>query len=82
MDISKKILGVEHSSTFVSIANLALIFLNQGRWKEAEKLQVQVIGIEEKILGIEHLFTLISIANLALMYRDQRWWKEAKKLEV
>ena len=35
--------GAEHPSTLISMANLASTIWNQGRWKEAEDLEVQVM---------------------------------------
>lgn len=32
----KRVLGEEHAETLNSIANLALTYMKQGRWKEAE----------------------------------------------
>jgi len=55
---------------------------SQGRWKEAEELQVQVMKTSRKVLGEEHPDTQISIANLASTYRNQGRWKEAKEPEV
>jgi hypothetical protein len=67
----KRVLGEEHLDTLTSIANLASTFWNQGRWKEAKELFVQVIETSLRVLGKEHLDTLTSIANLASMYRNQ-----------
>jgi hypothetical protein len=39
----KKVLGAEHPDTLTSMANLASTYRNQGRWKEAEELDVQVM---------------------------------------
>ena len=40
METSKNKLGADHPSTLTSMANLASTFWNQGRWEEAEKLEV------------------------------------------
>ena len=40
MGMFKRVLRVEHPFTLSSMANLALIYRNQGRWKEAEELAV------------------------------------------
>jgi len=58
-------LGVEHPSPLTSMANLASTFWNQGRWKEAEELEVQVMETRKRVLGQEHPSTLTSMANLA-----------------
>jgi tetratricopeptide (TPR) repeat protein len=55
---------------------------SDGRYKEAEELQVQVIETRKRVLGDEHPDTLASIANLASTYRNQGRWKEAEELEV
>jgi tetratricopeptide (TPR) repeat protein len=66
----------------ISMANLASTYSNQGRWKEAEELEVQVIETRKRMLGQKHPDTLTSMANLALMYWNQGRWKEAEELEV
>jgi hypothetical protein len=67
----KKILGEEHPHTLTSMANLAATYRNQGRWKEAEELEVQVMQMCKKILGEEHPDTLTSMANLASTYKNK-----------
>ena len=62
--------------------NIALVYSEQGRWKETEELEVMVIEKRKHLLGEEHPDTLTSMANLASTYRDQGKWKEAETLEV
>ncbi|USP76252.1 kinesin light chain 3 [Curvularia clavata] len=45
METRKRVLGKEHLSTLISMANLASTYEKQGRWKEAEELEVQVMEI-------------------------------------
>jgi Tetratricopeptide repeat len=71
IETRKRVLRQEHLDTLISMINLVLIFWNQGRWKEAEELGVQVMKIRKRVLRQEHPDTLISIANLALIYRNQ-----------
>ena len=75
-------LGEEHPDTLSSMANLSTTYWNQGQWKEAEELEVQVMQISLRVLGEEHPSTLTSMANLAATYRNQGRWKEAEELEV
>ncbi|CZS81099.1 unnamed protein product [Fusarium graminearum] len=77
-----EVLGEEHPDTLISIAYLASTFSDQGRWKEAEELEVGVMEMRKRVLGEEHPNTLISIANLALIFLDQGRWKEAEELNV
>ncbi|CAI4216051.1 unnamed protein product [Parascedosporium putredinis] len=64
------------------MAALAKTFCNQGRWEEAEKLEVQVMEMRKAKLGDDHPDTLTSMANLALTFWDQGRLEEAKKLGV
>ena len=47
------------------MANLVSTYRNQGRWKEAKELEVQVIETRKRAFGVKHPDTLASIANLA-----------------
>jgi putative hemolysin len=80
--MEKRVLGPDHPSTLVSMANLASTYCHQGRWNEAEKLGVQVIERKKTVLGAKYPDTLTSMANLALTYCNQGRWNEAEKLEV
>ncbi|KIM93182.1 hypothetical protein OIDMADRAFT_138250 [Oidiodendron maius Zn] len=92
MKSTKRELGIEHpstltimnnlASTYQSQANLATIFRNQGRWKEAEDLEVQVMEIRKKVLGAEHPDTLRIMNDLVLTLGNQGRWKEAEDLHV
>src|SRR5438045_4448382 len=73
---------MEHPDTLMSMANLASTYMNQGRWKEAEQLEVEVLEARKKVLGTEHQDTLLSMNNLASTYSDQSRWKEAEQLQV
>jgi len=59
------VLGEEHPSTLTSMANLASTYRNQGRWKEAEELDVRVMETSLRVLGEEHPSTLTSIESAA-----------------
>ncbi|CAI7629154.1 unnamed protein product [Penicillium viridicatum] len=76
------LLGDEHEEVFDSIAMLATAFGLEGRWKEAEPLQVQVMERQKAKLGEDHPDTLTSISDLASTFWNQGRWKEAEKLEV
>ncbi len=63
------------------MGNLASTYKNQGRWAEAETLEVQVMETIKTKLGADHPSTLTSMANLASTYpgpgpvglRPRRW---------
>ncbi|KAJ5493775.1 hypothetical protein N7463_009862 [Penicillium fimorum] len=77
-----KINGAEDEKTLDSTAILAQGFRLEGRWKEAEQLEVQVMETRMTKLGVDHPSTLTSMANLASTYRNQGRWEEAEQLEV
>ncbi len=80
--IRRRYLDGDDRQVLASIADLASTYWNQGRWKEAEELEVQVMETSLRVLGAEHPDTLSSIANLASTYWNQGRWKEAEELEV
>ena len=49
MGTRRNTLGWEHPSTLTSKANLASTYRNQGRWKEAEELEVQVVEMSARV---------------------------------
>jgi len=69
VETGKRVLGEDDLGTLTSMANLALTYSNQGRWKEAEELEVQVIETRKRVLGEEHPDTLTSMANLAFTFK-------------
>jgi tetratricopeptide repeat protein len=46
-------LGADHPSTLTSMANLASTYRHQGRWEEAEKLEIQVMETRKTKLGAD-----------------------------
>jgi hypothetical protein len=69
--MEKRMLKANYPFTLTSMANLALIYRNQGRWEAAEKLEMRLIKISKKKLKANYLGTLISMANLVKIYRNQ-----------
>jgi tetratricopeptide (TPR) repeat protein len=60
----------------------AMTLYSDGRYKESEELEVQVMQTTKRVLGDKHPHTLASIANLASTYQKQGRWKEAEELQV
>jgi Tetratricopeptide repeat len=69
--MSLRVFGEEHSLTLTSMDNLASMYRDQGRWKEAEVLEVRGVERSVKMLGEEHPDTLASMNNLAATYMNQ-----------
>lgn len=62
--------------------NVGTCLDSDGRYNEAEKLLVQVMGTWKQVLGPEHPSTLTSMANLASTYRNQGQWRTVEELLV
>ncbi|KAJ5416976.1 uncharacterized protein N7487_000526 [Penicillium crustosum] len=77
-----KIGGAEDKDTLNSTTILAEAYRIEGRWEEAEQLQVQVMETRKTKLGVDHPDTLSSMANLASTYSNQGRWEEAEQLQV
>lgn len=58
------------------------VYSLEGRWREAEELEVQAMEARKRVLGAKHSDTLISISNLATTYWNQERWREAEELGV
>jgi Tetratricopeptide repeat len=54
LEMEMKGQGAGHSNTPTSMAWLASTYRNQGRWKEAEELEVLVMETRSRVLGAEH----------------------------
>ncbi|KAK4164656.1 putative kinesin light chain, partial [Cladorrhinum sp. PSN259] len=63
-------------------STFGLLYYEEGRWEEAEKLFMQVMESCKTKLGTDHPDTLRGMANLASTYRKQGRWEEAEKLKV
>jgi tetratricopeptide (TPR) repeat protein len=77
-----KLLGAQAEEALASTAMLAEAYALEGRWDEAEQLQVQVMETRKTKLGADHPDTLMSMANLASTYLKQGRWDEAEQLFV
>ena len=49
--------------------NLASLYIDQGRYSEAEPLYMRALEASERVLGREHPDTLTSVNNLATLYQ-------------
>jgi hypothetical protein len=54
----------------------------QGRYDEAEKIKVEVLGLRREVLGEKHPDTIGSMAHLAVTYHAQGRFAEAEKIKV
>ena len=59
-----------------------MLYSNQGRLAEAEKMYERALKECEKALGAEHPSTLDTVNNFGNLYRDQGKLAEAEKMYV
>jgi len=59
---------------------LGILYYNQCKLKEAEKMYQRALKGKEKTWGSEHTSTLGTVNNLGNLYRDQGKLKEAEKM--
>lgn len=62
--------------------NLAFSYWKQGRWKDAEKLQLHVMETRKRVLGPEDPVTLSTMASLGFAYWVQGQYKEGEELQI
>ena len=49
LETRKRVLGADHPNTLTSMSNLASTYRQQGRWKEAEELEVPLLETRKKV---------------------------------
>ncbi len=62
--LTQRLRGKSHPNVAISLNNLANLYLNQGRYAEAEPLYQQARKIASESLGVNHPSTAIIRANL------------------
>jgi CHAT domain-containing protein len=75
--ITEKALGRDHPNVAAALNNLALLYVGQGRYAEAEPLYHRSVAIGEKALGPDHPDVATSLNNLALLYVGQGRYADA-----
>jgi tetratricopeptide (TPR) repeat protein len=64
------------------MGNLAVNWTFQGRFKEAEKFQVQVLESSKEVLGKEHPEAIRAMINLADSWYRQKNYAKAKEMQI
>ena len=74
-----EIKGAEHPETLGSMNKMALVLTDRGKYKHAEDMHRQALGLRETVLGAEYLSTLTSMNNLGLVLSDQASTSKRKR---
>jgi tetratricopeptide (TPR) repeat protein len=64
----------------MSMNNLALLYLYQGRYEQSETLFTKVLETRQRVLGADHPDTLRTMANLGVLYRGRANYAQAESL--
>ncbi|KAL3467558.1 hypothetical protein BJX64DRAFT_299707 [Aspergillus heterothallicus] len=78
--ICKTAHGDTDNRTLARMTDLGWVYRGQGRWTEAEKLELQVLEIRNRMLEPDHPDTLATMTNLANTCSDLGKWQEAETL--
>ncbi|KAK2600175.1 hypothetical protein QQS21_005120 [Conoideocrella luteorostrata] len=60
--------------------NLGILYADQGKLQEAEKIYLRALQGYEKAWGLDHTSTLNIVNNLGILYADQGKLQEAEKM--
>lgn len=78
--LKQRVYGDTHQDTLLCMSNLAILYMDQGRYEEAEKLFNDTLRISKHLTGINNPQTLSIMNNLALLYWKQGRYDEAEML--
>lgn len=67
----EKALGPDHTSTLQTVNNLGILYKNQGKLAEAEKMYMRALQGCEKALGRDHTSTLDCVYRLGRLYHNR-----------
>jgi tetratricopeptide (TPR) repeat protein len=82
LEIQKRVLGPEAHYTLISMDNLAVLFLYEGRPDEAEKLERETLEIQRRVYGSENLTAIHLMMNEAEFKAATGALDEAEKMTV
>jgi hypothetical protein len=74
--------GLQNEGLWWMWTKIGRILWAEGRWKEAEELELNSMAESSGVLGEENVLTLESMANLASTYYSQGHWKPAENLFI
>ena len=81
LSISEKALGPEHPDTADGLNNLANVYLDQGKYAQAEPLLKRMLAIAEKALGPQHSHVAAVLKDYARLLRETGRNEEGRQME-
>src|SRR5262249_15033356 len=76
--LARQTFGNRDLRTLISLDALALLYLGQNSYSEAEPLFREALQVSRETLGTRHVQTLISIDGLATVYRGWGHYDDAE----
>lgn len=70
MDDLEALHGLESAEAVDALHNLGLLYADQGKHAEAEKMFRRALDGYEKVWGLNYISTLKTIINLGSLYAD------------
>src|SRR5262249_22960551 len=80
LDIRRRVLGEEHPDTLTSVNNVASIYRDEGKYRDAELLYFGLSKSMSRALGETHPNTLTTLSNLADIYELEKQHVQAEAL--
>ncbi len=77
IEVYRRAKGDEYSEVIVSTSNLAVLYLNQGRFQDALDLLLPLRDAAEKVYGGEHRTFMIYLNNIANAYEQMSRYDES-----
>ncbi len=81
LSTKEEVLGRDHPLILNTLMALAHMYQQQGRWKEAEEIATEVIGIRKR-KNPEHPSTVTDMIRLGSIYSSQGRWKDAEEIQL
>lgn len=81
LKIKEEVLGRDHPLILDMLMNLASMYQEQGRWKDAEGKAMEVVG-KRKRKNPEHPSTITAMIRLGSIYISQGRWEDAEEMQL
>ena len=72
-------LGRDHPLILDTLMSLAILYRNQQRWKDAEKLAIEVLAARKRTTS-PYALLQDSLLQLASIYNAQGRWEKAEEM--
>ncbi len=82
LEMAEEYFGPVHINVAASLNNLAMLYRNTGRYKDADSMFIRSIRIKEELLGKDHYEVAKLCSNLGVSYYRQKEYEKAESLFV